>query len=1117
MRKEYSGSQSLFRIILAFIILTCFDDSLKGQFYLPCSLQQKLSGLKRENKFDEALSLLDLQIDTLKYKHDQKPVIEAKLLKADLYRMKGSIDKSAVLMDSLLTQCKIILPANDPLFAELYTIQGTLLLTKGELTKGHIVVQKAVEIYLKAFGKEDTLLAPCYNKLGNYYYFNKSYDSAMVYYSKALELANKKSNNLEDRASYVQNIGIIHLEMNDYSKAESCFLESLHLKESIYSPNSFSLGRIYLNLARFYQGISALDKSLFYIEKAEKIYSIERLPAHFELGKTYWNKGIIYYFLGDFELAITYLLNARQIISSVFFENKQLLSSLNSDIGNVYMTQEQNDKAILFYHLSLSGADTLLKIKTIRNIAKLYLLEGDLKKAKDYFDTLFSVTRGTINKKNPENALTFLHYGNYLLKKGNDSALIYLNKAFGIFNENKGFHDRDLAAALYGIGDYFYNKDRVEQALNYYQKSLISISSSYSDTNILNNPPLESLSSDVRIIRILSKKAYYLNELFYKNGDITYLISAIQTCLLSLNLVDQIRMSYRAENSQMMLSKDIYLIYKQAIDNCLMAYSHSKDSEWLNQAFELSERTKSMVLLNELKDANAKKIGLIPEELRKQEKEIKSNLNVYNNNILEEENESEPDYKKLDYLRSRQLIYEKKYDSLVDQLEENYPEYYKLKYDPSVVSVKELQHVIEDNEIVVEYTLSKDCLYTFIISENEFDVKKTPIDSNLIKDIFALRENLDFSHVPDYNYLDYMNYQRIAHNLYTVLIQPVASYLEDKKVIIIPDEELSYLSFEALIEEITPSDTIEFRRLHYLIKKCPVSYAASSTILYFVKKRRMPVLNSGVLALAPSTNIFTRSFLANNKALAQQLKSSQDLPGATWEAEAILKMMKGKKLIGEEATEAEFKKLASSYDILHFATHTRIDDENPLSSVLSFYPYGGEGEDGALHTYEIYNLELKGELAVLSACSTGNGKLQKGEGVISLARAFTYAGMPSVIMTLWDVEDISSGNIIPSFYYLLGKGFDKDIALRQAKLNYLVKTKPEIETHPAFWSGYVLYGNNRGFRQSRDEFFLILLFVLGGLIILVSFVLMRRYINFRKNLRRVDIDLPIEFRAEDGL
>jgi CHAT domain-containing protein len=227
--------------------------------------------------------------------------------------------------------------------------------------------------------------------------------------------------------------------------------------------------------------------------------------------------------------------------------------------------------------------------------------------------------------------------------------------------------------------------------------------------------------------------------------------------------------------------------------------------------------------------------------------------------------------------------------------------------------------------------------------------------------------------------------------------------------------------------------------------------------------------------------------------------------------------MKGRKLIGEEATEAEFKKQAALFDILHFATHTRIDDENPLSSMLSFYPYGGRGEDGILHTYEIYNLDLKGELAVLSACSTGNGKLQKGEGVISLARAFTYAGMPSVMMTLWDVEDISTGNIVPSFYKLLGKGLDKDDALRQSKLNYLKQTKPEIETHPAFWSGFVLYGNSRGFRQKSDHTYIISLLLLGGLIILFSFVIVRKYIFFRKKMRQVDVDLPTEFRPEDGL
>ncbi len=844
---------------------------------------------------------------------------------------------------------------------------------------------------------------------------------------------------------------------------------------------------------------------------------MKNVPAALELGSIYWNKGLIYLLWGDIEPAIVYLFNAKQIIESSFSYKAQLIASLNSDIGNAYKCAGQYEKAILYYNLSLAGADSLSATKTYRNIAGLYLLEGQPDKASEYYDKLISASKKDLDSESPESALTFLQYGNFLEKTGDDSAIMYLSKALNIFNKNKGFQDRDVAASLYSIGDYFNEKDQYYLALKYYQKSLVSISNSFIDTNFLNNPPMRSINADYVTINALDKKAHCLNKAFYINGNINYLISSGQTSLLCLDMIDQLRMTYKAEDSQMMLSSDAYEIYKRALDNCLITFIYTNDSKWLNLAFEISEREKSIVLLNELKDANAKKIGLIPEDLRKTEKEIKSNLNLYRNKIWEEENQSEPDEKKLSYLRSNQLIFEKRYDSLIFKLEHNYPEYYKLKYDPAVITVSKLQRIINKNETIVEYTLSENYVYIFSISVDHFEVKRVSIDSTFVKDIFALRNNLDFSRVPEYSYQDYMDYQNIASKLYSILIKPVASNLEGKKLIIIPDEELNYLSFESLIENVVPSDTIEFRHLPYLINKYPISYAASSTIFSLIKKGHAPDLNKGVLAIAPTFDIFKRSIFANNKALAQNFNTGKDLPGATWETEKILQMIKGKKLIGEEATEAEFKKLASSYDILHFATHTRIDDENPFSSMLSFYPYGNSGEDGVLYTYEIYNLDLKGDLAVLSACSTGNGKLQKGEGVISLARAFTYAGIPSVVMTLWDVEDISTGNIIPSFYHLLSSGYDKDIALRLAKLNYLEKTKPEIEMHPAFWSGFVIYGNTRGFRQRIDVFYIILLSVLGSLIIFISFVLIRKYIYFRKNLRDIDIDLPIEFRPEDRL
>ncbi len=123
--------------------------------------------------------------------------------------------------------------------------------------------------------------------------------------------------------------------------------------------------------------------------------------------------------------------------------------------------------------------------------------------------------------------------------------------------------------------------------------------------------------------------------------------------------------------------------------------------------------------------------------------------------------------------------------------------------------------------------------------------------------------------------------------------------------------------------------------------------------------------------------------------------------------------------------------------------------------------------------------------------------------------------MPSVVMTLWDVEDVSTGNILPYFYHSLGKGVEKDIALRQAKLNYLSNSRPEIEHHPAFWSGFVLYGNNRGFKQKPDNIFLNLILMLGGMIILISFVLIRKYIHYRKKPVSFDIDIPSKFRSEN--
>jgi len=157
--------------------------------------------------------------------------------------------------------------------------------------------------------------------------------------------------------------------------------------------------------------------------------------------------------------------------------------------------------------------------------------------------------------------------------------------------------------------------------------------------------------------------------------------------------------------------------------------------------------------------------------------------------------------------------------------------------------------------------------------------------------------------------------------------------------------------------------------------------------------------------------------------------------------------------------------------------HTILDDDNPMYSKLVFSQPGDSLNDGLLNAHEIYNMKLNARMVVLSACNSGDGKFLKGEGVMSLARGFFYSGCPSLVMTLWTVEDLSGSTLMSSFYKFLSQSFPKDVALQQAKLDYLESADP-LKSHPYFWSGYVAIGDT----QTLIKFSMIhkILMLLGG-------------------------------------
>jgi CHAT domain-containing protein len=184
----------------------------------------------------------------------------------------------------------------------------------------------------------------------------------------------------------------------------------------------------------------------------------------------------------------------------------------------------------------------------------------------------------------------------------------------------------------------------------------------------------------------------------------------------------------------------------------------------------------------------------------------------------------------------------------------------------------------------------------------------------------------------------------------------------------------------------------------------------------------------------------------------------------------------GSLFLNNEASEGTFKALEGSAQILHLAMHALVDEENPLRSKLIFSQSADTTDDGFLHAYELYNLRLNAELAVLSACNTGFGPLSEGEGVTSLSRAFSYAGCKSIVMSLWPAQDKSTLDIMSLFYKGLSEGLSKDQALRQAKLQYLANAD-DLFASPFFWANFVVSGSTQPLTQKLSWVY----YLLGGL------------------------------------
>ena len=285
---------------------------------------------------------------------------------------------------------------------------------------------------------------------------------------------------------------------------------------------------------------------------------------------------------------------------------------------------------------------------------------------------------------------------------------------------------------------------------------------------------------------------------------------------------------------------------------------------------------------------------------------------------------------------------------------------------------------------------------------------------------------------------------------------------------------------------------MDFRSLSYLIYKFRVNYSYSATLL-FTDKHNVNTSQRQLLAFAPTYENVGEINDDKFPSFRDYSNYLVPLKFISEEIENICSIMESDRYEGFEATEEVFREQAPYYDILHLAMHTLINDENPMYSQLVFTLNNDtlEENDGLLNTYEIFNINLSARMVVLSACNTGYGKLRKGEGIMSLARGFIFAGVPSIIMTLWAVEDQSGSILMSEFYENLVSGQEIDAALREAKLQYL-QNADQLGAHPYLWSGYVSIGATNPLVESHRLRYLIIAVFAGLLLVFALYFTLKR-------------------------
>ncbi len=881
-----------------------------------------------------------------------------------------------------------------------------------------------------------------------------------------------------------------------YAESLDSLEVSIKLREKIYGKEDYRLGIVYSVIGIVYKNMGLYDLAIQNSLKAEELYIKQYGNNYRRIAGVYQNIGNIYKNKLNFNEALRYYVQMANIYSSQEEVNLQDVAAANYSVADMYQRMSEYNKAVQIIKDNLKNADAYFKIYYLDLQGAVYLKTGDYITSYKSYKEAIKQAEKLFSQNDINIGIEYLNYAASLIQ-GNktDEVLEVLDKANQIIIQTQKEKGEYLAEYYRTLGTLYENKkaessdhevikkqlyEYLSESINFYKKALITLNfpEHYQVNMDLDSMQLISKTRCFDLLKVIADKYLQIATIFEgqdKNIYETSINQALNYYSITSDLLQRAKKEITDDDSKIILAELEQSTSVKMFQTAFRAYDMNKENKNLELAFKNAEQLKSGSLFDKLSNDEAMKNSLIPDSLLQKEQKINSSISTYTQIRYNESLAEQPDNEKIAKTDSIIFTLKKQRTELSDFLEKNYNQYYNLKYSDNFLNIKDIQNHLHLNQVLIEYILNDNDsvpeLYTFIIEENKADLLKQKIDTTFLNEIDSV---FHFMASPRYIFTkneDAVSFCLSANNLYKVLIQPYKDKIKDKEIVIIPDGRLNYISFDALLTELPDtSQVINFNKLAYLIRNNAINYSYSSNLLFsFQHKKRTG--QKRVLAFSPEYKNDTLTIGSESFPL-------RPLPGTKKEVDLIASKIHTKKFEGSEANESNFRKYSLDFDILHLAMHAFINDSLPALSQFAFSQEKDKPieSDGLLSTSDIYNLNLNARLAVLSACNTGSGQLKKGEGVISLARGFLFAGCPSIVMTLWEVEDNSGTQIMSSFYKNLKKGKTKDEALRMAKLEYLKNANPRL-AHPHYWLGFVSIGDNSPLFRSYDFYFFGLLFL----------------------------------------